>query len=218
MMMMMSYSLIVVAVLSCCCWASPSDDFYYHYVRPEPVLPPSPSGTSGKLHGPEHDYTDYSRHYTRSDQSGRNSAAQPPPSGPYFAHELKSYYHNNNYNNYNQLPPLNMIHHNKEHKAINSNNYSPWNSIHDTIANEYSPPSYPPPPVDFYSLRPGQRPFPPAQMEGADLYYNHPHQGPQQQQQRPLRKPISKKPIKKKQKKRPPANHQTASQTAVSGT
>lgn len=210
----MSYSLMVVVVgLSfCCCWASPSDDFYYHYVRPEPVLPPSPSGTSSssKLYGPEHDYTDYSRHYTRSDQSGRNSAAQPPPSGPYFAHELKSYYHNN----YNQLPLNNMMNH-KEHKAINNNNYSPWNSIHDTIANEYSPPSYPPPPVDFYSLRPGQRPFPPTMMEGADLYYNH-HQGPQQQQQqRPLRKPISKKPIKKKQKKRPPPP--ASSHTAATG-
>ena len=44
-----------------------------------------------RFYGPGHDFSDYSRHATRSSPilQRHSAGSSPQPSGPYFAHELK---------------------------------------------------------------------------------------------------------------------------------
>lgn len=125
--MAMSPALCLVVVISAVgiSTASVSPDEYYPYIRPESYNLP------GRRYYPDnYDFTDYSAHFTRSDASSRNSAAEPPPSGPYFAHELKSYYHN-------------------RQKIYQTS----WNMI-DSDGNDYSPYHRPAPPPPEPPIRP----------------------------------------------------------------
>lgn len=110
--------LALVVTLLCVPASQQQTDEYYQYVRPEVYVTPA-----RRYYPDNHDFTDYSMHYTRSDPASRNSAAQPPPSGPYFAHELKSYYH---HPGRNPAPVQNMIY------------QTSWNLI-DSEGNDYSP-------------------------------------------------------------------------------
>lgn len=156
------------------------DGFEYPFVTPEPYHPavnrPNPNIPAWQyFYPPNHDFTDYSQHITRTDPASRNSGAQLIPSGPYFAQELKTIYHKR---------PV-------EPKVYQTS----WNMI-DSNGNEvtvYNRPvitaNRPSPPFEFPANHP-------VVMEGWQ-------QQQQQKEERPIRKPISKKPLRKKQKVRP---------------
>ena len=142
------------------------EQFYYPYVRPT-VLPNS--AAAPKFYPDNHDFTDYSMHFTRSDPSSRNSGAEPPPSGPYFAHELKSYYHN----------PA-------QQKAVYQTS---WNMI-DSDGNDYTPYQRP---SSHVVNNPSLAQF--ANNEDELAVWQQLQQRPNSI----VRKPITKKPIRKKQ-------------------
>lgn len=147
------------------------EQFYYPYVRPTVA---SNAALTPKFYPDNHDFTDYSMHFTRSDPSSRNSGAEPPPSGPYFAHELKSYYHN----------PA-------QHQQQKAVYQTSWNMI-DSDGNDYTPYQRP---SSHAVNNPSLAQF--ASDEEELAFW-------QQLQQRPIvRKPIiiTKKPIRKKQQK-----------------
>ncbi|XP_045029342.1 uncharacterized protein LOC116924091 isoform X2 [Daphnia magna] len=175
------------------------DAFEYPFVMPRHPAPaavrtPSTAEPWRHFYPESYDFSDYSRHITRTDPASRNSAAEQVPSGPYFAQELKRYYHK----------PAD------EHKVYQTS----WNMI-DSQGNEYAsvynrptltnyrPVSAPPVPLlsdqHAFVLDAWQR----QQQEQQQLYV-------QQQKERPTRKPISKKPARKKNKVRPihPAGYQ----------
>lgn len=88
----------VILVLFSALNAIAGDAFDYPFFRSEtarptsaPVRKQTPSWR--RFYREDHDFNDYSMHYTRTDPHSRSSADEPPPSGPYFAYELKSYYH-----------------------------------------------------------------------------------------------------------------------------
>jgi len=60
-------------------------DSHYAFIRPAPTANP----WRKSFYDEDHDFGDYSRHFTRTAAANRNSAAAPPPSGPYFAYEWK---------------------------------------------------------------------------------------------------------------------------------
>ena len=60
-------------------------DPHYAFFRPEP----RPDASSHSYYPADHDFTDYSQHITRTTYQQKNSAASLPPSGPFFAHEIK---------------------------------------------------------------------------------------------------------------------------------
>ena len=135
----------------------------------------------------DYDFTDYSRHITRSDQASRNSAAEQIPSGPYFAQELKRYYHK----------PAD------EHKVYQTS----WNMI-DSEGNEYATVYNRPGLTGHRPSSASSIPLPTDQHPYVlDAWQQQQHQYDIQQEQqpkeRPTRKPISKKPVRKKNKIRP---------------
>lgn len=77
------------------------DAFDYPFFRSETARPAArPNNKQSppwrRFYREDHDFRDYSMHYTRTDPHSRSSANEPPPSGPYFAYELKEYYHKRN--------------------------------------------------------------------------------------------------------------------------
>ena len=164
------------------------DAFEYPFITPRhpaPVRSYAMAPGWKQFYPENYDFTDYSRHITRSDPASRNSAAQQIPSGPYFAQELKRYYHK---------PAA------EEHKVYQTS----WNMI-DSEGNEYStvynrpgmtghrpsPPSSIPLPTDQY----------PFVLDAWQQQQQQQHHAEQQQpKERPTRKPISKKPVRKKNK------------------
>lgn len=165
------------------------DAFEYPFVMPRHPAPsvrtPSIAPAWQQFYPDNYDFSDYSRHITRTDPASRNSAAEQVPSGPYFAQELKTYYHK----------PAD------EHKVYQTS----WNMI-DSEGNEYAslynrptltnhrPASISPVPLlsdhHAFVLDAWQR----QQQEHQQLYL---------QKERPTPKPISKKPARKKNKVRP---------------
>ena len=90
----LSWLLLLSLVIEATC--DYRDAFEYPFITPRH---PAPAVRSHSIYPawqtfyPEnYDFTDYSRHITRSDPSSRNSAGEQIPSGPYFAQELKRYY------------------------------------------------------------------------------------------------------------------------------
>ncbi len=171
------------------------DAFEYQFVMPEAPPPPPPAQPTPWQHfyPDNYDFTDYSRHVTRSDPTSRNSEAQLVPSGPYFAQELKNIYHKR---------PVDPE---PERKVYQTS----WNLI-DSEGNEYATP-YNRPGLTGHRP-PAQIPFLPDHPIVLDAWqqtiYHQQHQQ-HQHDERPIRKPISKKPVRKKHKVRPihPGNH-----------
>lgn len=167
------------------------DGFEYPFIttrHPAPVRSYSMAPGWRQFYPENYDFSDYSRHITRSDPASRNSAAEQIPSGPYFAQELKRYYHK----------PAE-----EPHKVYQTS----WNMI-DSEGNEYST-------VYNRPAMTGYRPSSSASSSSGILLptdqYPFVLDAWQQQQQqhhveqqpikeRPTRKPISKKPVRKKNK------------------
>ena len=168
------------------------DAFEYPFVMPDAPPPaPTPQPTPWQHFYPDnYDFTDYSRHITRSDPASRNSQAQLVPSGPYFAQELKTIYH--------KRPDPEP-----ERKVYQTS----WNLI-DSEGNEFATPYNRPGQLMGHRPHPAPVPFPPNHPVVLDAWQQTLYQQ-QHRDERPIRKPISKKPVRKKHKVRPihPGNH-----------
>jgi hypothetical protein len=150
--------------------------------HPAPIRSHSTAPVWQQFYPENYDFTDYSRHITRSDPASRNSAAEQIPSGPYFAQELKRYYHK----------PAD------EHKVYQTS----WNMI-DSEGNEYATVYNRPGLTGHRPSSASSIPLPTDQHPYVlDAWQQQQHHI-QQQKERPTRKPISKKPVRKKNKVRP---------------
>lgn len=169
------------------------DGFEYPFIttrHPAPVRSYSMAPGWRQFYPEDYDFSDYSRHITRSDPASRNSAAEQIPSGPYFAQELKRYYHK----------PAE-----EPHKVYQTS----WNMI-DSEGNEYSTVYNRPAMTGYHRpsssassssgilLPTDQYPFVLDAWQQQQQQQHHVEQQPIKE--RPTRKPISKKPVRKKNK------------------